>query len=183
MKSKVIIFPTDTVYGIGTSVYDKENIKRIYDIKKRPLDKPLAVLCANIEQIKEIAYLNENAIKLINKFMPGALTIIVKAKDNIKKSMNINTVGIRIPNYSIAIELLKEYGPLATTSVNESGECPLNDYEQIKGEYSNLVDVIVKPSSEKLSCVSSTVIDITGDAIKILRQGSISISDIENALK
>lgn len=183
MKSKVIIFPTDTVYGIGTSVYDKENIKRIYDIKKRPLDKPLAVLCANIDQINEIAYLNECAIKLINKFMPGPLTIIVPAKDNIKESMNLSTVGIRIPNYKKAIELLEEYGPLATTSVNESGLSPINDYEQIKEEYSDLVDEIIKPSSLEFSCISSTVVDITTDNIKVLRQGSILISDIENALK
>ena len=83
---KIIIFPTDTVYGIGCSVFDKTSIKKIYEIKHRPIDKPLAVLCANISQIDSIAYLNDKAKRLINKYLPGPLTIIIKAKDNIKES-------------------------------------------------------------------------------------------------
>ncbi len=182
MKNKVIIFPTDTVYGIGASVFDECGINRIYKIKNRPLNKPLAVLCADINQIKEIAVLNDLALKLIGNFMPGCLTIIVPAKDNIKKTMNINTIGIRIPKYNKALELLKEYGPLATTSVNESGKSPINDYEQIVKEYSSVVDLIVPPTDEKSSSVSSSVVDLTNERIKVLREGSISILDINKVI-
>ena len=73
----VIIFPTDTVYGIGTKIFDVEGIEKIYKIKNRPKDKPLACLCASLEQIKDIAEVTEDAEKLIKEFLPGALTIIL----------------------------------------------------------------------------------------------------------
>ena len=85
MNNKVIIFPTDTVYGIGASVFDVEGMNKIYDIKKRPHNKPLAVLCKDIDQINEIAYVSDIARALIEKYLPGALTLILPARDNIKK--------------------------------------------------------------------------------------------------
>lgn len=181
MKNRVIIYPTDTVYGIGASVYDKDGIRRIYEIKHRPLDKPLAVLCANIDQIEEIAYLTDDARKLIKAFMPGALTIIIKSKDAIKNSMGLETIGVRIPNYNLAIDILEHNGPMATTSVNESGEPSLNNYDEIKEDYDDLVDLIVQPSGEKTSSLASTVVDITS-SIKLLRQGAISLEDIEKVI-
>lgn len=181
MKNRVIIYPTDTVYGIGASVYDKDGIRRIYEIKRRPLDKPLAVLCANIDQIEEIAYLTDDARKLIKAFMPGALTIIIKSKDAIKNSMGLETIGVRIPNYNLAIDILEHNGPMATTSVNESGEPSLNNYDEIKEDYDDLVDLIVPPSGEKTSSLASTVVDITS-SIKLLRQGAISLEDIEKVI-
>ena len=84
--NKLIIFPTDTVYGIGCSIYDIYNIDRIYDIKKRDKSKPLACLCASLEQIKSIAYVNDLAIKLINKYLPGGLTLILKSKEEVKEN-------------------------------------------------------------------------------------------------
>lgn len=182
MKNKVIIFPTDTVYGIGASVFDKEGIKRIYDIKKRPSDKPLAVLCANYEQINEIAYVNDDAKILIDNFMPGALTVILKSKEVIKESMGLETIGVRIPNYKLAREILLKNGPMATTSVNESGYPSLNNYDKIKEEYDDFVELIIPPSGEATSSKASTVVDITS-APKVLRQGAITIEDIENVLE
>ncbi|MGM9972350.1 MAG: L-threonylcarbamoyladenylate synthase [Anaeroplasmataceae bacterium] len=174
---RLIIFPTDTVYGIGASVFDKESIDKIYKIKKRPFNKPLAVLCANLEQIEEIANLNSYARILINKFLPGPLTIIVDAKENIRKSMNLEMVGVRIPNSKIALDILNKMGPLATTSVNDSGATPLNEYEEIVDKYSNLVDRIYQ-SNEISSNISSTVVMIHDDDIKLIREGEISFSDI-----
>lgn len=181
MQNRVIIYPTDTVYGIGASVNDKEGIKRIYEIKHRPLNKPLAVLCANVGQIEEIAYLNNDARKLIAAFMPGALTVIVKSKENIVESMGLQTIGVRIPNYKLAIEILERNGPMATTSVNESGEPSLNNYDEIKEDYDDLVDLIVPPSGEKTSSLASTVVDITGP-VKVLREGAITLEEIKKVL-
>ncbi len=182
MKSKVIIFPTDTVYGIGTSIYDKEGIKRIYEIKHRDPSKPLAVLCANLEQIDEIAYVSDVAKKLIKSFLPGPLTLILKAKPSIKEAMGYETIGVRIPNYPLAIDILLKEGPMATTSVNESGKPSLNNYSIIKEEYDDLVDGIVPPSSYPTSNLASTVVDLVGE-IKVLRQGTISLPEILNAIK
>ncbi len=177
MKNRVIIFPTDTVYGIGASVYDKEGIDRIYKIKNRPYDKPLAVLCANEEQIDEIAYVSGKAKLIISTFLPGPLTVILPAKDNIKENMGLSMVGVRIPNSKIAQNILLENGPMATTSVNESGRVALNEYKIIKEQYNDVVDYIYE-TNEPSSNIASTVIYITDDGIKFLREGQIKYEDI-----
>ncbi len=175
--SKVIIFPTDTVYGIGTPIFDVEGIKRIYDIKKRPKDKPLACLCADLAQIESIAYLNEKAIKLINEFLPGPLTLILKAKEEVVAKIGYKTIGVRIPNCEIALNILKENGPMLTTSVNESGNVPLNEYDDIKRDYNDLVDYIYNTNIHS-SNVSSTVVLMNDDEFKILRLGEITLEDL-----
>ena len=83
MAGRVIIFPTDTVYGIGTQILDLEGIEKIYQIKHRPKEKPLACLCANLKQIEDIAYVSDDARKLIKEFLPGGLTLILKTKEDI----------------------------------------------------------------------------------------------------
>ena len=180
--SKVIIFPTDTVYGIGASIFDKEGQARIYDIKHRDKSKPLAVLCASLNQIEEIAIVNIKAKKLIQRFLPGALTLILPAKDKVKDIMGIPTIGVRIPNSKLALKILTENGAMATTSVNESGEKPLDTYEEIKAVYGNLVDEIYEKEEES-SHISSTVVSLIGDDVKLLREGSITLKEIENYLK
>ena len=179
--NKVIIFPTDTVYGIGCDIFDLEGIKRIYKIKNRSEDKPLACLCADIKQIEEIAYLSEDAKKLINLFLPGPLTIILKSKPIVIDKIGYKTIGVRIPNNKIALDILKEHGPMLTTSVNESGDVPLNEYADIKTNYNHLVDYIYNTNT-KSSNISSTVIDLTNDRLRILRIGEIPLSSIEKAL-
>jgi len=179
--SKVIIFPTDTVYGIGTPIFDIEGIKRIYDIKKRPKDKPLACLCANLEQINSIAYLNDKAIKLINKFLPGPLTLILNAKEEVINKIGYKTIGVRIPNCDIALNILKENGPMLTTSVNESGSIPLNEYDDIKRDYNDLVDYIYDTNTHS-SNISSTVVLINDNEFKILRAGEITLDDLNNVV-
>lgn len=173
--SKVIIFPTDTVYGIGTPIYDLEGIDRIYDIKKRDRSKPLACLCSDLNQIKAIAYVNDLAIKLIDKYLPGPLTLILKSKDIVRDSIGYETIGVRIPNHEIALSILRENGPMLTTSVNESGSAPINEYDEIVLKYSDLVDEIYMTNSES-SNISSTVILCMDDTIKVLREGEIKIN-------
>lgn len=175
--SKVIIFPTDTVYGIGTPIYDLDGIEKIYNIKSRVKDKPLACLCANIEQIKDIAIVDENAKKLILKFLPGCLTIILKAKDKVVETIGYKTIGVRIPNHKLALEILEDNGPMLTTSVNDSGETPLNNYAEIFVKYNHLVDAIYY-SDIPSSNLSSTVVKIIDDEVNVLREGHISEEDI-----
>ena len=106
VMGKLIIFPTDTVYGIGCEIFDKENINKIYELKHRPRSKPLACLCADLKQIKQIAYINSFEKKVIEKFMPGALTIILKAKKKVAETTGFETIGVRIPNSKIAQRIL-----------------------------------------------------------------------------
>lgn len=177
--SKLIIFPTDTVYGIGCPIFDLENIAKIYKIKNRSFDKPLACLCANVEQIESIAYLDEKAKKIINNFLPGALTIILKSKEEVVNKIGYKTIGVRIPNSKTALDILSNYGPMLTTSVNDSGFAPINEYEEIVDKYSNLVDEIYPPCGES-SNLSSTVISYIDNEFKLIREGAISLNDILN---
>jgi L-threonylcarbamoyladenylate synthase len=180
--SKVIIFPTDTVYGIGTPIFDIEGIDRIYKIKHRPKDKPLACLCADINQIESIAYVTEDAKKLINKFLPGALTLILKSKDEVFKKIGYKTIGVRIPNSKIALDILKENGPMLTTSVNESGMVPENEYDLVLRDFGKYVDKVYD-TDRKSSSIPSTVVLINDDSFKILREGEIKEEDIKNLLR
>lgn len=175
--SKLIIFPTDTVYGIGCPIFDIKNIHKIYDVKHRSLEKPLACLCYNLTQIEDIAEVNERVEKIITAFMPGALTLILKAKPIVTAKIGYKTIGVRIPDSKLALELLKENGPMLTTSVNESGETPLSNYEEIVQAYGNLVDYIY-PATQKFSNISSTVIDCTEDSLRLIREGTISLKQI-----
>ena len=178
---RVIIFPTDTVYGIGTCIFDLEGIERIYKIKNRPKDKPLACLCSSIEQIESIAILNDKARKLINKFLPGALTLILEAKEEVKNKIGYKTIGVRIPNSKIALNILEKNGPMLTTSVNDSGEKPMNEYDEIFKKYAKLVDKIYDNDAKILE-IPSTVLLMTGDELKVLREGIITIDEINKAL-
>ena len=180
--SKVIIFPTDTVYGIGTPIFDLEGIEKIYQIKNRGKDKPLACLCANINQIEEIAVVDDNAKRLISKFLPGGLTIILKSKKEVLDTIGYETIGIRIPNHELAISILKENGAMLTTSVNDSGAVPINEYDEIKSKYDNLVDYIYQ-SDLPSSSVSSTVVKVVDGAVSVLREGSILKEEIIKELK
>jgi L-threonylcarbamoyladenylate synthase len=180
--SKVIIFPTDTVYGIGTPIFDLEGIEKIYQIKNRSKDKPLACLCANINQIEEIAVVDDNAKKLISKFLPGGLTIILKSKKEVLDTIGYETIGIRIPNHELAISILKENGAMLTTSVNDSGAVPINEYDEIKSKYDNLVDYIYQ-SDLPSSSVSSTVVKVVDGAVSVLREGIILKEEIIKELK
>ncbi len=179
--NNVIIFPTDTVYGIGTKISDKEGIDLIYQIKKRPKDKPLAVLCANLKQIEDICYLTNDARVIINKFMPGPLTLILNAKDEIIKMTGLKTLGVRIPNLELAINILEENGPMFVTSVNESGQTSLDDYEIINNLYKDKVAKIY-PKTKESSHLPSSVVDLTKCDIIVLRQGAITKEDILKCL-
>lgn len=175
--NKIIIFPTDTVYGIGTYFLNQKGIKRIYEIKGREFNKPLAILCGNIKDLKRYAKITKDAKKLSNAFHPGALTIILKSKKRYFKISNEKTISLRIPNHPKALELIDKYGPLKTTSVNQSHEVPLNDYHKISNSYKSLVDEIYD-NNLLLSKISSTVIDISSKPYKIIREGEIKKLDI-----
>lgn len=176
--SKLIIFPTDTVYGIGCHIFDLENIDKIYKIKKRSKDKPLACLCSSLEQIESIAYTDDKIKKIIDKFLPGPLTLILKSKEDVIEKIGYKTIGVRIPNNITALEILNNIGPMLTTSVNDSGEVPMNEYEDIVNKYNNVVDEIYPPCGKSLN-LSSTVISCI-DGFKVLREGVITLNDILN---
>lgn len=177
LKNKVIAFPTDTVFGLGALIDDELALNKIYQIKKRNLDKPLAILAGNVEDIfPYIEKPSNEVIEIMNKYWPGALTIIFKKSTKTSNliTKNLDTIAFRIPNSFIALKLLNKVGPLATTSINISGDVALNDYHEIDKQFGDEIDYLLTINSNS-SNVSSTIIDCTSNQIKVIRQGEIKI--------
>ncbi|MDO7983536.1 MAG: L-threonylcarbamoyladenylate synthase [Pigeon pea little leaf phytoplasma] len=174
--NNIIIFPTDTVYGMGAPWHDNQSLNQIYKLKQRALNKPMALLFYNLEQIKNIIQINNQIKKISKKFWPGPLTLIVNTNKKYSQITKENKIGIRMPNHPIALEILKKEGPLKTTSVNKSGQPPLNNFEIIKTLYQYKVKKIF-PNNYNSSNIPSTVIEIINNNFKILRIGSINIKE------
>ena len=172
LKDEVIIFQTDTVYGLGCRISSELGVERIYEIKRRDGNKPLAVLCANIEQVNSIVTNFELGQKIGEKYWPGALTLILPKKDIIGDyiTSGFNTVAVRIPNDFIALSILEKYGPMAVTSLNLSTEPAILKYRDAL-EYVSEVDYLVKGGD--LNSISSTIYDCINQ--KTLRDGEIKI--------
>ena len=177
-KERLIIFPTDTIYGIGCSIFDKESIEKIYQIKHRDKRKPLSCLCKDVKQVEQIANVSEKEKMIIKKFN---LTLILKAKPSISEITGFSTIGIRIPQSHFAANILKKYGPMLTTSINESDEEPLNSFDEIYKRYGNEVDKVYK-GKEISSGIASTVAQLVDGQVVILRNGEVKKDEIEKLI-
>lgn len=181
-EGSVVIFPTDTIYGLGCRLYDELAIKRILEIKKRPVNKPLAVLCDTLVTVNDLAIINERVLKLAHAFWPGPITLVLKSSPSHFEKTGHKTVGVRIPDHSGVIRLIKQNGPLVATSVNLSGNNPLTDYEEIVQHFSDKVDYIYKETNAFYLNVSSTTVDLTQGEVKVVREGTITKNDIKEIL-
>lgn len=174
----VIIFPTDTVYGIACNCYSIDGLNKIFSFKNRPLSKPINVLTDSIEKIKMVSNgLKEKEIELIEKYLPGDLTIIVDKNERVPDLLtaNLKTVGVRIPNHKIALKILENYPyPLATTSVNLAGLSPGMEVSDFIEEFKNKVDIIVDGGKSPIG-LPSTIVRIENDSLKILREGNLKV--------
>lgn len=182
----IVVFPTETVYGLGTNGLDAKAIEKLYKIKKRPFSKPISLLVSDMEMIKNVARdITDMEYKLMNAFFPGPFTIILKKKDVVPNILTANgeTVGIRIPDNEIARSLIEYSGvPIATTSANISGKESGTNMESILKQFKDGVDFYINGGESKIGVGSTIVKVIDGNPI-ILRQGSISRDQIFNANK
>lgn len=175
----IVIFPTDTVYGIGCNCFSEKAIKKIFDVKSRSEKKPINVLTDKVEKIEKVSKnINNKEKEIINKYMPGALTIILDKKKEVPDILTsgLDTIGVRIPNNEISLEILKNFkNLLATTSVNISGELPGLEINDFKKEFEDKVDIIVDGGKTKIG-IASTIVKIDENSqINILREGSIKL--------
>ncbi|MFH1904493.1 MAG: L-threonylcarbamoyladenylate synthase [bacterium] len=189
-KGGVVVFPTDTVYGLGCICNIEQSIDRIYNLKNRDRRKPLILFISDLKQVEDIAYdIQPIARKLMNKFWPGPLTIILRAKENIPISQacifkrdNFNTISFRIPNHPIPRFLVRELGvPLATTSANLSGyNHQATSIKVLEKIFENKVDLCIDDNEMSIG-IESTVIDCSVSPPSILREGAI-INQIKSCL-
>ena len=169
-KGAVIICPTDTIHGFSCGAFDKKAIDKIRRLKKRKDNKPFVFLASSISQIKKFAYIKPKYEKTLKKIWPAPLTVILKSKI---KNEEDDTLAFRIPANKKIVSLIKKTGcPIVSTSVNISGEKPLN-HEKIIKNFTNKVEYILLSKTTQTN--PSSIADLTGDKIKMIRQGEISL--------
>ena len=179
-EGKIVVFPTDTVYGIGCDPYNKEAVEKVYRIKNRKQGKLFPVLGFSKNELEKIANFNQKANKIAEKFWPGQLTLILPLKDEkLKTSMNLeNKVAVRVPNNSCALAILEQCNLIIGTSANVSGMESFVDPDECE---KNISDYDVFVDSGKISSKGeSTVIEISEDEVVVHRKGSISKEEILN---
>lgn len=164
----VIIFPTDTVWGMGVAADNPAAIKKFYEIKRREKGKPTAILAADLGQAERWGEFDDKARKIAEKFWPGALTLIVSNRKT-------GNVGLRVPNYPIIQELCQRVGGILAGSANFAGERAPQRREEISRELGSQVDLVMPPVAEAMGGKPSTVIDTTVKPWRVIRQGTVVI--------
>ena len=188
-KGGVAIFPTDTVYGIGT-LPEKKYVEKIYKIKKRDFSKKIIALISDKKILSElIDETDENMKKIENtleKYWPGELTVIFRANQNFTKNFdkNMETIGIRIPKNKTALEIIKKSGGvLLTTSANISGENAVTKAKSLSEELLKNVDTVVPNENTELTGKPSTIVKYENGKLSLLREGNVSFTEIMENFK
>ena len=173
----VIIYPTDTVYGIGCDIFNKEALKRVYSIKQDAGTKLFSFICPNLKNIAKYAKVSDYAYRVMKKLLPGPYTFVLPAAREVPKKLwtKRDTVGIRVPDNNIALTLVKELGnPIISTSVtNRKGEILYNP-EEIQAIFNSQVDLML--SCGPLSGKPSSIVDLSKDEAEVLREGAGDVS-------
>lgn len=169
----IIVYPTDTVYGIGCDIFNKKAIERIYQLKGKERKKPLSFIVPNLKDISKYAQLSDNSYRIMRRCLPGPYTFVLPATRMVPKKIaevNRKTIGIRIPDNKICQMLLEEFSnPIISTSSNLSGSEVLNDPEEINDQLGKRLDMILDCGI--LGLEASTVVDLTSEEPIILRHG------------
>ncbi|HEX9777671.1 MAG TPA: L-threonylcarbamoyladenylate synthase [Geopsychrobacteraceae bacterium] len=179
-RGGVIVYPTDTIYGLGCDIFNRKGIKKIYQIKQREARKPFSFICSDLAEVANYAQISNFAFKIMKRYLPGQFTFVVEATRIVPDALitKQKTVGIRIPANPIVQAIVRELGhPLVTTSANLSGAETPQDPQEIENELGRMVDMVVDGGI--LMSEGSSVISLLDDRIEILRQGSGDTSWIE----
>ena len=185
-RGEVIAIPTDTLYGLAANPFDDAAVERVFAIKGRPRNNPLPLLVDSLEMASELAaHLPEPFHKLARHFWPGPLTIVVSASAKLPAEVTAGTgtIGLRLPQASIAVALIRAAGcPITATSANLSGEQDSSSAEQVERSLGDRLSLIVnggRSSNQK----PSTVVDMSSATWQIVREGAISRREIEDCLR
>lgn len=174
-----VVLPTETVYGLFAQALNEEAVERVYELKRRPRDKALNLNVASIEEIYAFSKNQPSYLKqLYQAFLPGPLTIILQANDRVPTWINsgVKTVGFRIPNHPLTLDLIRKYGPLIGPSANLSGKASGTSFQQIMMDFQEEVSGVEDDAA--LTGQDSTILDLSGEKALILRQGAITREDI-----
>jgi L-threonylcarbamoyladenylate synthase len=184
-RGGVVAFPTETVYGLGADALNPKAVSRIFEIKNRPSFDPLIVHVCSIKMAAEISYIDEISLKLMERFWPGPLTLVLPKKDKVPNitTAGLDTVAIRMPAKDVALKLI-EYSstPISAPSANPFGYVSPTRAEQVYDMLGEKVDLILDGGKTDIG-VESTIIMVKGDRVFLLRPGALPVEEIENFLK
>ena len=182
-KGSIFIYPTDTIYGFGGNPFNEESIKKISEVKGKTNWRRYIFLISDIEVLKNYTEINsEKYLDFLLSIWPNPVSVILKLNDRYQEILQMETAAFRIPNHRFCFKLLSELKmPLISTSVNRTGNEPLNDPSMIMQEFSNEVEAIFY-SKTKSFVEASTVIDLSGDQPKYIREGRIKFVDLMKKL-
>ena len=174
-----VVLPTETVYGLFAQALNEEAVERVYELKQRPRDKALNLNVASLEEIYAFSKNQPGYLEQLYKsFLPGPLTIILQANDRVPAWINsgMETVGFRIPNHPVTLDLIRKYGPLIGPSANLSGKASGTSFQQIMMDFQEHVSGV--KDDVALTGQDSTILDLSGEKALVLRQGAITREDI-----
>lgn len=186
VDGNLIIFPTDTVYGIGCNPFIDSSISKLFNAKNRPLTKPINVLISNMNMLTDLtSNITDTEYKLMEAFWPGPLTLILKKNENIsdKLTSGLDTIGVRMPNNKIALDLIESSSiPIATSSANISEHCAPTQISEIPRDFKDTTSFIIDGGPSDLS-IASTIVKIENNEVNILRKGTITEADIKKVIE
>ena len=171
-RGGVIIYPTDTIYGLGCDITNKQAIDRIRRIKSRDAKKPMSFVCADLTNVSQYAHISNFAYRILKRHLPGAYTFVLPASRQTPRLLQTKqkTVGLRVPDHPVPLALVQELGsPIVSTSANRSNEEVLTDPQELQDTLGHEVDLILECGP--LPVLPSSVVSLVGDQVDVLRQG------------
>jgi L-threonylcarbamoyladenylate synthase len=184
-KDGVIVYPTETFYGLGVNGLSKKAIRKVFLLKKRDPFKPISVMISDLSMLQRVASdIPVSSYRLIQNFWPGPLTLVLRASSQLPEELKgeAGTVGVRLTSHGWVRSLVREAGfPITATSANISGETEISDPEKALELFEGVVDLIVD-GGKTLGSFPSTVVDLSGEKPRLLREGAIPLSLIEKFL-
>ncbi len=179
----LIIYPTDTVYGLGCDLYNKKAVERIYQIKGMKKKKTLSFICPDLKDIARYAHVSTPAYKIMRRLLPGPYTFILPATREVPKILleNRKTIGIRVPDNTICHDLLDAFGgPIISTSAALPDQPYQNDPDDIEDHFQHFVDIFLDAGEGGLD--PSTILDMNGDTFQVIREGKGYDSEVFRSL-
>ena len=178
-EHQVIAFPTETVFGLGVYYDDEQAYQLLNKVKRRREDKPYTLMLYDVDQIDKYAFIDEKVKSALKRFMPGPLTLLLRSKNNVPNYVTHNTgiIGVRIPENKEALDLLKYLErPLLVPSANRADQRPAMNSDEVKEIFQDEIKVIIP--GKAIGGLPSTIIDLTGDEIKLIRKGPILLEEL-----
>ncbi|WP_172207316.1 L-threonylcarbamoyladenylate synthase [Lactococcus hodotermopsidis] len=183
-SGQLVALPTETVYGLFGLAQNDEVVRQIYELKNRTFDHMLNLNIASYEDLKIFSQNHPKYLeKLYNKFMPGSLTMILEANENVPKLVNngLTTVGFRVPKTPVTLDIIRQTGTLVGPSANLTGKPSPKTAQEVLADFDGKIAAILV-ADDSISGLDSTIVDLTGATPKILRQGAITLKKINEVI-